>query len=150
MKRIVIVLFVLLASIPRLSAQEGLSVEGLFEGEIIPRTGMKQTFIRGASLQPYKLDVFKSISFTVDSQTFQTVEQLVLQDAEAARDKNMDMRGGHLTYAVLSLPQATNGSNRFLCFQAREERGKWLVTLVYLRGQAAIGDLNKMFNKRNP
>lgn len=147
MKRIFVII-VLLSSCIISSAQEGLYVEGLFEGEIIPRSEMKQTFIRGASLQPYKLDTFKSISFTVGEAMFKTVEMLVQKDVEAAPDKNTEYVGGHLTYAVATLPQTIAGSNRYLCFQAKESNGMWVVTIVYLRGSAHVEDLNQMFNKR--
>lgn len=148
MKRIILTAAILLSICLHASAQEGLFVEGLFEGEIVPRTEMKQTFIRGESLKPYKLDTFKSISFTADVQTYHKVETLVLHDAEASMDKSTDFVGGHLTYAVLSLPRSNSGRNRYLCFRAREDQGKWLITVIYLRGQAAIDDLNRMFNKR--
>ena len=55
---------------------------------------------------------------------------------------------GSVTYAVICLPPTITGLNRFLCFQAKENKGLWDVTLVYLRGTASVGDLDKMFNKR--
>lgn len=129
-------------------AQEGLSVESLFEGEIVPFSEMKQTVIRGPQLSPYKLNLYKSISFTVDENVFHTVERLVQQDAEMAVDLRSETDGGHLVYAVISAPVLPDGNNRYICFQASLYRGNWTVTLVYLRGTAEVSDLDKMFNKK--
>jgi len=109
---------------------------------------MKRTFIKGSKLQPYGLDTYKSLSFQVDEAQFHSVELLVLKDAYEVEDKTTEYTGDYLTYAVICLPQTHNGLNRFLCFQAKQDRGIWDVTVVYLRGTATVEDLNKMFNKR--
>ncbi|MCR5018254.1 MAG: DUF6108 family protein [Bacteroidales bacterium] len=130
------------------SAQEGLYVEDLFEGNVISRKIMKRTFISGAQLRPYKLDTYKSLTFTVDEGAMHEVEVRVIRDAYDAPDKQMDYDGGHLTYALVCLPPLPNGLNRFLCYQAKEIKGLWDVTVVYLRGRASVEDLNLMFNKK--
>ncbi|MBO7070967.1 MAG: hypothetical protein J6W09_06715, partial [Bacteroidales bacterium] len=73
MKRLfTIIAILLLGTLAR--AQEGLFVEDLFEGRAIPYTLMKRTFISGSQLHPYKLDTYKSLSFTVDEGKLHTVE----------------------------------------------------------------------------
>ena len=129
MKRLyTIIAILLLGTLAR--AQEGLFVEDLFEGRAIPYTLMKRTFISGSQLHPYKLEV------------------MVLRDAYDAPDKQTDYDGDHLTYALVCLPPMSGGRNRYLCYQAKEIKGMWDVTVVYLRGPATMEDLNKMFNKK--
>lgn len=147
MKRLfTIIAILLLGTLAR--AQEGLFVEDLFEGRAIPYTLMKRTFISGSQLHPYKLDTYKSLSFTVDEGKLHTVEVMVLRDAYDALDKQTDYDGDHLTYALVCLPPMSGGRNRYLCFQAKEIKGFWDVTVVYLRGTATVEDLNLMFNKK--
>ena len=62
--------------------------------------------------------------------------------------KQTDYVGEHLSYALVSLPQSGVGANRYLCYQAKEIKGLWDVTVVYLRGSATLEDLNNMFNKK--
>lgn len=130
------------------SAQEGLYVEDLFEGRVISPKIMYETSIRGAQLKPYKLNTYRSLSFTVGEGLMHEVEVLVQRDADDALDAQTDFSAGHLTYAVICLPQLPNGDNRFLCYQAQETKGHWDITVVYLRGTATVEDLNMMFNKK--
>ena len=148
MKRLIAILFALFLG-TALFAQEGLYVEDLFEGRVISPKIMKQTVISGSRLEPYKLDTYKSLSFQVTEGLYHQVEILLVKDSSAAVDKQMEYVEGHLTYAVISLPQTYTGLNRFLCFQAREDKGIWDVTVVYLRGTASVEDLDSMFNKKN-
>jgi len=147
MKRLLAIIAILLAGVSA-KAQEGLFVEDLFNGDIISYKMMKRAFIHGSQLKPYKLDTYKSLSFTVDESMLHTVEVLVLRDAYDAVDKQMDYVGEHLSYALVSLPQSGVGANRYLCYQAKEIKGLWDVTVVYLRGSATLEDLNNMFNKK--
>ncbi len=147
MKRLLAIIAILLAGVSA-KAQEGLFVEDLFNGDIISYKMMKRAFIHGSQLKPYKLDTYKSLSFTVDESILHTVEVLVLRDAYDAVDKQMDYVGEHLSYALVSLPQSGVGANRYLCYQAKEIKGLWDVTVVYLRGSATLEDLNNMFNKK--
>lgn len=130
-------------------AQEGLYVEDLFDGKVISPKMMYETVIRGAQLKPYKLNTYKSLTFTVGEGPMHEVEVLVLRDAYDAVDAQTEYSGGHLTYAVICLPQLPNGDNRFLCYQAQETKGQWDITVVYLRGAATVEDLNMMFNKKD-
>ena len=147
MKRLLAIIAILLAGVSA-KAQEGLFVEDLFNGDIISYKMMKRAFIHGSQLKPYKLDTYKSLSFTVDESMLHTVEVLVLRDAYDAVDKQMDYVGEHLSYALVSLPQSGVEANRYLCYQAKEIKGLWDVTVVYLRGSATLEDLNNMFNKK--
>jgi len=148
MKRYLSILFFLFLWVSA-SAQEGLYVEDLFEGRVIPAKMMKRNYISGSKLQPYGLDTYKSLFFQVGEGAFHTVEVLILKDSYAAEDKQLEYDGDHLTYAVICLPKTQTGLNRFLCFQAKEEKGIWDVTVVYLRGTATVGDLETMFNKKD-
>jgi hypothetical protein len=147
MKKILTILVLLLAW-TNAFCQEGLYVEDLFEGRVIPAKLMKRTTISGSKLQPYGLDTYKSLSFQVGEAAFHTVEVLIMKDSYAAIDQQTEYVGDHLVYAVISLPQTHTGLNRFLCYQAKEDKGIWDVTVVYLRGTATVGDLDMMFNKR--
>lgn len=129
-------------------AQEGLFVEDLFEGRIIPKSMMDQTVITGSRLKPYRLDTYRSLNFTVGEPMFQDVEEMVLKDALGSDDQETSYTDGRLTYAIICLSQTATGLNRFLCFQAKKRKKLWDITLVYLRGTATVSDLDKMFNKK--
>ena len=124
MKRMIIILLMTVLSAGMAEAQEGLFVEDLFEGRIIPRSMMDQTLITGSRLKQYGLDTYRSLNFTVG------------------------YTDGRLTYAIICLPPTATGLNHFLCFQAKKRKKLWDVTLVYLRGTATVSDLDKMFNKK--
>lgn len=147
MKRILFIILLCFAGISAF-AQEGLYIEDLFEGRVIPLKHMKRSFISGSELHPYGLDTYKSLKFSVDEGDFHTVEVLVMKDANESTDKQTIFTGDHLTYAVICFPPTLTGLNRFLCFQAVEKKGKWDVTVVYLRGTATVEDLDAMFNKK--
>lgn len=129
-------------------AQEGLHVESLFEGEIIPFSEMQQATIRGPQLSPYKLNLYRSIRFKTDENVFRTVEKIIQADIEYAVDLRSETDGGHLVYAVITAEPLPSGDNRFLCFQAALHKKEWYVTIIYLRGPAKVQDLDKMFNKK--
>lgn len=148
MKRLLLIITAFFLAVGAASAQEGLFVEDLFEGNVISLKDMKRTFISGSKLQPYGLDMYKSIRFRVNDAQLRTVESLVIKDASGVEDKTTIYTGDRLTYAVICLPKAHNGLNRFLCYQAKQDRRRWNVTVVYLRGTATVEDLNDMFNKR--
>ena len=148
MKRLLLLAFAFILAVGVASAQEGLYVEDLFEGNVVPSKIMRRTFISGSKLQPYGLDMYKSVRFRAKESQYYAVESLVLKDADNVVDKTTEYTGEHLTYAVICHPKTYNGLNRFLCFQAKRDKRKWDVTVVYLRGSATVEDLDKMFNKR--
>ena len=148
MKRILLFVISATLSLGSAMAQEGLYVEDLFEGRVVPQSQMKRSFISGSSLKPYNLDTYKSLTFTVDEATFHSVEILILNDAQGTEDQQLIYDEGHLVYALVCIPPTHSGLNRFLCFQAAKTGRLWDTTVVYLRGVASIGDLDKMFNKK--
>ena len=148
MKRMIIILLMTVLSAGMAEAQEGLFVEDLFEGRIIPRSMMDQTLITGSRLKQYGLDTYRSLNFTVGEPMFQDVEEMVLKDALGSDDQETSYTDGRLTYAIICLPPTATGLNRFLCFQAKKRKKLWDITLVYLRGMATVSDLDKMFNKK--
>lgn len=147
-KRILLFFISAMLSVGSAMAQEGLYVEDLFEGRVVPQSQMRRSFISGTSLKPYSLDTYKSLAFTVDEATFHRVEILILNDAQDTEDQQLIYDEGHLVYALLCLPPTHSGLNRFLCFQAAKVGRLWDTTVVYLRGSASIDDLDKMFNKK--
>ncbi len=147
-KRILLFFISAILSVGSAMAQEGLYVEDLFEGRVVPQSQMRRSFISGTSLKPYSLDTYKSLAFTVDEATFHRVEILILNDAQDTEDQQLIYDEGHLVYALICLPPTHIGLNRFLCFQAAKVGRLWDTTVVYLRGSASIDDLDKMFNKK--
>ena len=63
MKRMILALWALLAVI-QLSAQSGYGINPVFDGKLIPSSRIKETYINGTQLAPYKLRVFRSVKFT--------------------------------------------------------------------------------------
>lgn len=143
MKRMLALFFFALATLATAQAQKGLHTNALFEGQIVPRERMVETFVKGRKLAPYRLSTFRSLRLPVSDAELLRIERLVRTDAATARDKETELHGGRLIYALLRLvPQGE--TQRYLCFQ-RTSQGA--VTVVYLEGTATLQELKNMFKK---
>ncbi len=147
MKRIFIMAFALFSAWAA-CAQNGLHVEDIFEGKVVPRRQMKETVIRGEKLDPFNLEHFYSVAFAGDETVLQQVSARVLADSDLADDQEVHRDGGILTYAILTF-EGKNRENRYVCYQCMlQEGGHYGFTLVYMSGPATLEDLKRLFKKR--
>lgn len=132
-------------------AQEGLHVKDVFEGNIVGKEQLKETFIKGEMLASYRLSLLRTIKFTATEEQRKKIEQLVEKDIEGVLKSHsdnceMERRNNHLYYAIVQLPDQ-NARHRYLCFQGKKNGEQTAITLVYMEGSASLTDLKKTFKK---
>ena len=152
MKHLLITLALIAASLP-LSAQEGLRINEVFEGNIINELAMQESLVKGESLEPFKLKVLHTVKFTTGNSPRDKVEALFEEDMKgrlSEDDENIELeyRDGHLYYAIVQLTDSKKGLHRYICYQCRQTMGGNGITLVYMEGKASLADLRKTFKKK--
>lgn len=147
MKRILLIITALLLSVWTASAQRDLEVGAIFDGKVVPRKVMKETFIKSAQLDPFNLERYHSVSFTGDDHVLEEVSRRVLADAEKATDQEIHMNEGNLVYAILTFERA-NRDNRFVCYQCVSKEDSHVITLVFMHGPATLDDLKRLFKTK--
>lgn len=153
MKRMLLVAIGLFAALTVL-AQSGFQVNPVFDGKLVPKSRIEETYIEGSQLSPYKLRVFRSVKFTVTESEFSEIQARLLEDARGAADRQTDYAGGKLCYAVLRFPVKVRSTrndtslvdgSKYLCLQAARKGDGYQVTLVYMSGDATLEDLKAIF-----
>lgn len=153
MKRMILIAIGLFAALTVL-AQSGFQVNSVFNGKLVPKSRMEETFIEGSQLSPYKLRTFRSVKFTVTESEFSEIQARLLEDARGAADRQTDYAGGKLCYAVLRFPVKVRSTrndaslvdgSKYLCLQAARKGDGYQVTLVYMSGDATLDDLKTIF-----
>lgn len=153
MKRMILIAIGLFATLTLL-AQSGFQVNPVFDGKLVPKSRMEETFIEGSQLSPYKLRTFRSVKFTVTESEFSEIQTRLLEDARGAADRQTDYVGGKLCYAVLRFPVKVRSTrndtslvdgSKYLCLQAARKGDGYQVTLVYMSGDATLDDLKTIF-----
>lgn len=132
-------------------AQAELKIGDIFEGKTIGGKDKTETYIKGASLSAYKLDVLRTIKFCATANERNAVEKLFsadmkLVDNSAKDNMEMESRDGHLYYAVVQLPDY-KGRHRFICYQCKKSGNEYRITLAYMLGKATLSELRKTFKK---
>ena len=152
MKRMILALWALLAVI-QLSAQSGYGINPVFDGKVIPSSRIKETYINGTQLAPYKLRVFRSVKFTATPAELSRIQALLLEDGKGAEDRQTEYTGGVLTYALFRFRAEVHSSrydmpvegNKYLCLQVFPKETRYDVTLVYMSGDASLDELKQLF-----
>ena len=141
MKRMILALWALLAVI-QLSAQSGYGINPVFDGKVIPSSRIKETYINGTQLAPYKLRVFRSVKFTATPAELSRIQALLLEDGKGAEDRQTEYTGAEIHSTRYDMP--TEG-NKYLCLQVFPKGGRYDVTLVYMSGDATLDELKRLF-----
>ena len=136
MKRILLTITALLLAVWTASAQKNLEVGAVFDGKVVPRKVMKETFIKSAALDPFNLEQYHSVSFSGDARIL-----------EKATDQEIHMDEGNLVYAILTFERA-NRDNQFVCYQCVSQKESYAITLVYMHGPATLDDLKRLFKTK--
>ena len=147
MKRILLIITALLLSVWTASAQRDLEVGAIFDGKVVPRKVMKETFIKSAQLDPFNLEQYHSVSFSGDDRILEEVSRRILADAEKATDQEIHRSEGNLVYAILTFERA-NRDNRFVCYQCVSQEDSYAITLVFMHGPATLDDLKRLFKTK--
>lgn len=120
----------------------------VFEGKVIPKARMYETYISGDVNSENHITLFHSVRFDAVRDEVRRTTNLILEDANDAVSKEMEIAQGDLTYALLVLPPS-GSLNRFLGFQAKPsgKDGTCSVIVVYLEGYTTINQLKKNYFK---
>ena len=95
MKQLLVTLLFLLLAGP-LAAQQGLAVNELFSGNIIPRERMVETRVRGRMLTDYKMSLFRSVKCKVSKEELEKINAAVHRDTFLYAHGAAGRQGKHL------------------------------------------------------
>ena len=140
--RILIIAFFLVGVDVTSSAQTGLNIEELFNGQFRDDKNTTETIITGEPLYDYNLGYYHSLTFS---------EPLVVRDGAKAVDKEVSYRGGKLYYAFYSLSPGKSKSgknvNRYLFYLNQYAVGRDGLIIIYLSGSASREQVKNMLKK---
>ena len=121
-------------------SQQGLRINALFEGKIVPSEKMVETRVRGKSISKYKLSFFRSVRFKADDQTFRQIDHLASQDFVDESNKfkgrspyssgSMRIVNKKKTFTQMYELAPHNATNRYLCYRQVGD----IVTVIYMEG----------------
>ena len=144
-KNLLITLSAFLALSFSARAQEGLQIDSLFNGSLVPQSRVTESVVSGRELKPYNLDYFRSIRFLTFGGEIPRITSWLEGDALLAIEKEMDSENGELVYALMQFAPV-KGKNRFVGYQVKESSGGHkYVTVVYMTGKATSRDLKMIF-----
>jgi len=135
-------------------ATYGQDLSDIFEGKVVDKDEMVETYLMGSRLEPYHLNEFHSVKFYASEGETQQVIAAVLEDVDLAFERETVYAGGKLVYAILVYPETltvtgkkkTVSGSRFVCYQLTESDGaRAMVTLVEMKGTARLEDLKAIF-----
>lgn len=137
MRKLLFILIALVAPLTAL-AQQGLHIDELFQGRIIPQERMVETRVRGRSIEKYQLSYYRSVRLNATDKEAGRLRQLLGQDSEKSIDMRTSRKNPHRwdTWTCkLQMPVA-GGKNRYLCYQEEwnREHNQCEVTVIYMEG----------------
>ena len=145
-----LILFTLLLLLPIAAfSQERLRSNAVFEGRIVPKDRLVETFVKGDYLKDYGLSLFRSVRMDVDDAELERISTLVLRDAADAASKETEVEHNRLRYALIAL-EPDPGNRCFLCFQSRPsaEGDATSVIVIYMEGDTTLTNLKRMFTTK--
>ena len=151
MKRLMILIMVLAAT-AMAHGQQGLHVNAVFEGRVVPQERMVETRVRGKTLSKYRLSYYHSVRFQGTDAETETVLALVERDKEqgvSTSETTVPLSPKRSYTLKMQLP-SVGQTHRFLCYQERRgDKKAHEVTLVYMEGTlTSLDQLNELINKR--
>lgn len=148
--KIFLICLTLLGSIPA-SAQSGLNIAGLLDGQFRDDKNAVETIITGEALSDYDLSTYHSLSLTDSPKKVDLIESAVIKDLSSATDKEVSYRGGKLYYAFFSLPplktKVGTKTYRYIFYLNQYAVGRDGVTLIYMSGIASKESVKQMLKK---
>ena len=152
MKRIAILL-IMITSVLVVHAQQGLHINELFKGAIIPQDEMMETRVRGKMIAKYQLSYYHSLRFYANQEEAKQIKELIEKDRKDHQDA--DCGNGFTEYRnkkqiVTSKKiqlKSLKGKNRFICIKAKEKPGnkKIEMIVIYLEGSLkSVHELDKI------
>lgn len=152
MKQLTIILLMFICS--HAHAQNGLRINELFEGKIVPAEKMVETRIRGKAISKYKLSYFHSVRFQTDDALAKKIDRIATEDFTADSEKfttrepyssgtaRMDHKKVK-TFTQMYELAPRNNTRRYLCYKRVGD----IMTVIYLEGSVASLDELKIIFK---
>ena len=135
--RILIIAFFLVGVDVTSSAQTGLNIEELFNGQFRDDKNTTETIITGEPLYDYNLGYYHSLTFSDAQSKVDIIEPLVVRDK--------------LYYAFYSLSPGKSKSgknvNRYLFYLNQYAVGRDGLIIIYLSGSASREQVKNMLKK---
>ena len=148
MKRTTIIILTCLLTTIAAMAQEGLSIDRLFDGRFKKATGATEIIVTGQQARQIGLTVYHSLSVTDKGQA-ELVESMVVKDGAQAIDKEVEYRNGQLYYGFYTM-KPVKRQNRYIFFlnqNLARKSPKNTVTLIYMEGSANSEQIKKLIRK---
>ena len=149
MKQLLTTLLFLLMT-GNVAAQQGLAINELFSGNIIPRERMVDTRIRGRMLTDYKMSLFRSVKCKVSKEELEKINAVLHQDMVAYKTTECIADERHARSTTLMVQLAKKGKTYcYICQKAEAEGKQWVVTVIYIESTVkTLAELKKMFNNK--
>ena len=126
-------------------AQQGLSVNSLFQGKVVPRENMVEVRVKGRAISKYGLEFYRSVRFNATEQQWKTVDELVERDGKTATGTEQTKRNGTVTL-IMTLPRQGD-LYRYLCYLTLRKGRTAVLTVVYMEGKvASVAELRKLIH----
>lgn len=149
--RHILIIFTAICAILPATAQKGLNINELFDGQFREDKNAVETLISGDALADYDLNYYHSLSLSENPALADRLESLVLKDGATAVDKEVSYRGGKLYYAFYTLPPVKNkvgiAMNRYIFYINQYAVGRDGIILIYLSGIASRDQVKKLLKK---
>lgn len=143
MKRLGIILVILHVAL-FVQAQQGLPIDKLFQGLVIPQERMMETKVRGKMIAKYQLSYFHSLRFNATPREMKLIMTLVDMgnpQKENLQERSMMSTNTSETRMVRLDPQGKQ--NRYLCAKANKKGSKgYEMVVIYMEG--TLSSLEKM------
>ena len=143
MKRLGIILVILHVALFA-QAQQGLPIDKLFQGLVIPQERMMETKVRGKMIAKYQLSYFHSLRFNATPREMKLIMTLVDMgnpNKENLQERSMMSTNTSETRMVRLDPQGKQ--NRYLCAKANKKGSKgYEMVVIYMEG--TLSSLEKM------
>ena len=113
-------------------AQQGLSVNSLFQGKVVPRENMVEVRVKGRAISKYGLEFYRSVRFNAT-------------DGKTATGPEQTKRNGTVTL-IMTLPRQGD-LYRYLCYLTLRKGRTAVLTVVYMEGKvASVAELRKLIH----
>ncbi len=148
MRRFTILLILLLSVLPKVLAQEGLSITPFFSQEFFEKPGITTVTVTGKKLKKTGIDIYRSLTVTGNPESSNLLEQAVKRDGAKAVSREVSFRDGKLHFGFYTL-KPHDRMNRYILYLNRTEEGKRKTTLIYLEGTGDTNQIKKFLNKED-
>lgn len=147
MRRYLTILCLFALTVLPLTAQSGLHINSLFNGQFKENEKVSEVYLKGKQIRDYGLTLFRSLTLPGNSKEAQQIEALVLKDAANCSDKEEGKKGNRLYYGFYALKATKSGQNRYIFYRnnALQKNAKPVLSLVYMEGTASIDQLRRQF-----